>query len=277
MRFFSTLIIIAVLSVLQACQSSESTHRRGAIVLGDPTTIVTETNPAYLSDNVADFELPKEQVQVEKPTVVEEPVATEAPAVAEPKAEVAAEVPHTKGGLDVPFVGMPISMSNMQARTGRQVDWHKARGASYTTSESDFNGKMLSIKSAHIIKVMQRYQTVLLVQTNKGKSYKLNLPTSTSDWQTLKGSNGNYAVSGLAKNQLKYGQSISPAALKKAIQKLARVQRLNHKEEEQLMRSIRNVHQAPCVVALQSVVWKISAKDASGKPLERELRIDVNH
>lgn len=277
MRIFSTLFIIAVLSLLQACQSSESAHRRGAIVLGDPTTIVTETNPAYLSDNVADFELPKEQVQEEKPAVVEDPVPTETPVVAEPKAEVAAEAPQTKGGLDVPFVGMPISISNMQARMGRQVDWHKAHGASYTTNESNFNGKTLSIKAAHILKVMQRYQTIVLVQTSNGKSYKLNLPTSTSDWQTLKGNNGNYAVSGLAKNQLKYGQSISPAVLKKAIQQLARVQRLNHKEEDQLMRSIRNVHQVPCVVALQSVVWKISAKDVSGKPLERELRMDVNH
>lgn len=276
MRILSTLFLIAVLSLLQACQSSESAHRRGAIVLGDTATIVTETNPTYLSDNVADFELPKEQVQEEKPVVDDAPVAKEAPATEEPKSD-AAEVPQTKGGLDVPFVGMPISISNVQARVGRQVDWHKARGASYTTSESNFNGKTLSIKSAHVLKVMQRYQTVVLVQSNKGKLYKLNVPSSTSAWQTLKGNNGNYALSGLAKNQLQYGQSISPAALKKAIQKLARVQRLNHKEEEQLMRSIRNVHQGPCVVALQSIVWKISAKDASGKPLERELRIDINH
>lgn len=276
MRILSTLFLIAVLSLLQACQSSESAHRRGAIVLGDTATIVTETNPTYLSDNVADFELPKEQVQEEKPVVDDAPVAKEAPATEEPKSD-AAEAPQTKGGLDVPFVGMPISISNVQARMGRQVDWHKARGVSYTTSESNFNGKTLSIKSTHVLKVMQRYQTVVLVQSNKGKLYKLNVPSSTSNWQTLKGNNGNYALSGLAKNQLQYGQSISPAALKKAIQKLARVQRLNHKEEEQLMRSTRNVHQVPCVVALQSIVWKISAKDASGKPLERELRIDINH
>lgn len=278
MRVLSTLFFITLFAITQACHSSDSAHRRGAIVLGDTATIVTENNPAYLSNNVADFELPKEPIQEEKPAVLEDPVPAEAATPAETKQEIT-ETTKSKVGLDVPFVGMHISINNMQARVGKQVDWQKAKGASYTISDASLNGKMLSIKAARIHKVIQRYQTVVLLQTNKGRSYKLSLPTSTNDWQTLKGNNGNYTLSGLAKNQLKYGQSISPAALKKAIQKLARAQRLQHKEEEELLKAVRNVrmaNQSPCSIALQSVVWKISASDASGKPLERELRIDIN-
>lgn len=279
MRVVFTLFFIASLATIEACHSDGAAHRRGAIVLGDTATIVTENNPAYLTNNVADFELPKEPIKEEQPTVVEDPAPTVAPTPAAPKHE-AIETPKSKGGLDVPFVGMHISIDNMPARLGKQVDWQKAKGVSFTTNDINLNGKALSIKAARISKVMQRYQTVVLLQTNKGRKYKLNLPTSTNDWQTLKGSNGNYTLNGLAKNQLKYDHALAPAALKKAIQQLARAQKMPRKEEEQLMKTVRNVrnaNQSPCSVVLQSVVWKISGSDASGKALERELRIDINH
>jgi hypothetical protein len=95
----------------------------------------------------------------------------------------------------------------------------------------------------------------------------------------LQAKNGQFNIKGLGKKELRYDKKFTANALKNAVQKLARSTKMSKKEEQKLLtaiRTVRSANQAPCSIALQSVVWKISGKDAKGKSLDKEVRIDIN-
>lgn len=270
---FSSLFMMTIFG----CGSDTAPKNRRAIVFGDSSMIVTETDPRYLSNNVEDIVLQKQELKTETPAVVA--TDTIKPPVSEVKKEEVEKKVVQTNGLNAPFKALNIFIANIEGRTAKNINWDKDKGASFTLENGELNGKTLTVKGAVITKVMQRSQTVVLLKAENGKSFKLSLPSSNSEWQTLKGSSGVYTISGLAKGQLKYSGKFSPSALRNAAQKLARHNRMSRKEEQRLLntiRSVRNPNQAPCSIALQSVVWKISGKDDSGKSIERELRIDIN-
>lgn len=281
-KTYSALIFsLSVLAI--SCTSSTAPKNRGAIVFGDSATIVTEKDPQFLSNNVDDI-LPQ-RTQPVADTLKHEPAALAKPdtqivKVETPKAPVAEPVKLVNGkGLEAPFKSLNIFIANVPAKPGKNVNWETAKSASLTIEDVDLNNKSITVTGAVVEKVMQRTQTVVMLKSADGKLYKLALPSSSGNWQSLKGNNGKYPLAGAGNNQLKYTNNFSENDMRKAVQKLARINRMNKKEEEQLLKSVRNVrtaNQAPLSVALQSVVWKISAKDPKGKSMERELRVDIN-
>jgi hypothetical protein len=275
-----SVLSLSFLVLMNSCGSGSAPTNRGAIVFGDSSTIVTETDPRYLSNNVEDIVAVRHEVIVDTP-LASESLKKDSVEVVVPPAARKEELKDLdrKKGLNAPFKGLSVFIANVEAREGKSVNWDKAKGASFTLQQGELNGKTLVIEGAGISKVMQRSQTVVVLKTENGKLLKLSFPSSNSEWQTLRGSNGKYTISGIGKGQLKYNGKFSPNALRNATQKLARNNRMSRKEEQKLLNTIRNVrnpNQPPCSIALQSVVWKISGKDASGKSIERELRIDIN-
>lgn len=270
-----SLCSIGFLITVIGCGTNPTPKNRAAIVFGDSSTIVTETDPRYLNNNVQDIVIEEQVQKTDSPAVIAkaDTVKTEVR-----KEEV--ETPKNSKGLSAPFKDCNIFIADVQARSGRNINWDKDKGASFTLEEGELNGKVLTIKGMTISKVMQRNQTVVMLKTPAGKSFKLpSLASSTSEWQSLKGKNGQYTIAGLGNGQLKYNARFTPKTLRNATQKLARNSRMSRKEEQKLLNSIRNVrtpNQSPCSIGLQSVIWKISGKDAGGKLIERELRVDLN-
>lgn len=270
-----SLCSIGFLITAISCDTNPTPKKRGAIVFGDSSTIVTETDPRYLNDNVQDIVIADQVKEADSPVII----AKADTAKTEVKKEEA-ETPKNNKGLSAPFKDCNIFIADVQARSGRKINWDKDKDASFTLEEGELNGKTLTIEGMKISKVMQRNQTAVMLKTSSGKSFKLpSLASSTSEWQSLKGNNGQYTITGLGNGQLKYNARFTFKALRNATQKLARNNRMSRKEEQKLMNSIKNVrnpNQSPCSIALQSVIWKISGKDARGKLIERELRIDLN-
>lgn len=275
-----SVLSLGFLVLLNSCGSGSAPKNRGPIVFGDSATIVTETDPRYLSNNVEDIVAVQHEVIADTPKASESLKKDSVEVVVPPVArkEELKDL-DKKNGLSAPFKGLSVFIANVEAREGKSVNWDKAKGASFTLQQGELNGKTLVIEGAGISKVMQRSQTVVMLKAENGKLFKLSLPSSNSEWKALRGSSGKYTISGIGKGQLKYNGKFSPNALKNATQKLARNNRISKKDEQKLLNTIRNVrnpNQSPCSIALQSVVWKISGKDASGKSIERELRIDIN-
>jgi len=53
---------------------------------------------------------------------------------------------------------------------------------------------------------------------------------------------------------------------------------MSKKKEQEWLRTVRNVraaNQKPLVIMLRSIMWKIDGKDADGKPISRQIRIDM--
>jgi hypothetical protein len=189
------------------------------------------------------------------------------------------EQPAARKGLQIAFKPFTVFIPGIETRSFRQQDPANAKGVSYSLLKGKIEGNKLQVEGATVIRVVQRYQTaVVLKDRNSGNILLQSLGTYNSDWQSLKGSGGVYTLNGFAKSQLRYN-AVSEASVRNAVHKAAKSNRLSRKEEEQLIRSVRNVRsasQAPLSVVLQSVIWKITAKDASGKTSEKEIRMDVN-
>ncbi|MBL7713357.1 MAG: hypothetical protein JNL13_12860, partial [Chitinophagaceae bacterium] len=268
-------------SFITACNTASAPKNRGPIVFGDSSLIVTEQDSQYLSNHVPDF-VPQtaapaaDTVKAAAQAQVDTPKTAKVPE----QQPVVAERVKTGNGLQAPFKALDVFIAGIDAKPARNVNWDRATGASFTWNKGELNNKPINVSGATANKVTQRYQTIVTLQLPSGKSVKLpGFPVYTATWQTLKRSNNQFVTAGLADKQLRYESRFSPAALRNAVQKLARSNRMSRKEEEQLLRSVKNVRsadQAPLDIALQSVVWRVNATDAKGKDLEREVRVDIN-
>lgn len=222
--------------------------------------IVTETDPKYLNDNVGDFQ--------PKPIPIAKDSSSPAPApavVSEPKAEVLAPAETVSKTIRIEIPGI----------AGADVDWNKRHGVSVTAEESALKGKSLRIQGLSELKVQQRVQSVVMIKLRRGGLVKLALPGDYSNWESVSGRNGVYAIQ---EERPVYSNRINANALRNAVQRVARANRLSRRETEELLRSVRNVHtatQRPLEPAVQSYVWRIDGKGADGKTVHREIRIDI--
>lgn len=282
MRSFNLLIIAGAI-LLQSC-GNDSPNRGKPIVLGDPATIVTETDSQYLQDFVADVkplqpvttELPATDTAVQTEAPKEETKPEEQTQTAEQKAEEKTAAAPKGNGLKVEFKEITILIPNIGTRTYKQQDTRKANGATYEITSGTLVGNQIKTGGGTVTKVSQRYQTVIVVKNNLG-TLVLESLNRTTDWQTLKGGNNTYNITGLGNNQLQYIKA-SPSAIKNAVTRAARNKRMNRATEQKWLKSVSKVRDAndkPLVVLLRSVMWKIEGKDESGKPYQKQLRLDI--
>lgn len=278
------LIIVAGALLLQAC-GNDQPNKGKPIVLGDPATIVTEADSQYLQDFVADIkpverpavvEAPAEDTAAKAPAEapIQEPAKADAPKKEEPKQTAA---PAPKGnGLKVEFKEISLLIPNINTRTYKQQDTKKANGATYELISGNLAGNQIKAGGGNVTKIAQRYQTVIAVKTDMG-TLVLESLSRTTDWQNLKGGNNTYSISGLEQGQLQYIKA-GPAAIKNAVTRAARNKRMSRANEQKWQKAISRVRDAndrPLVVVLRSVMWKIEGKDASGKPYQKQLRLDI--
>jgi len=275
--------LFALLFVQASCGNDSKPQNRGAIVFGDSSTIVTESDVRLLRNNVTDIVPQNQSTETDTAQALPaKPVDTAKAIVAETTAPQAPDVSTTEAieGLQAPFSSFKLYIKGIKARAGKKVDWQSASGASFILEEGNLASKVIAVEKGTITKVTQRVQTVVMLKTTYGKMFKLTgLPSDQSAWMALQAKNGQFNIKGLGKKELRYDKKFTANALKNAVQKLARSTKMSKKEEQKLLtaiRTVRSANQAPCSIALQSVVWKISGKDAKGKSLDKEVRIDIN-
>lgn len=265
MRKAALFLYVPFIFGLVACEDRVGPARRGAIIFGDSSMIVTETDPKYLNDNVADFRpkpapiakdssLPAAGTAVAPPTTTPEPQQTpEAPPASVSK------------GIQIDIPGV----------VGSEIDWAKKRGVSVSVDEGALKGKSLIVSGLSDVKVQQREQSVVMLRLRRQGLVKLSLPGDYSAWENLKGKNGRFSIE---QNRAKYDGRISSGSLRSAAQRAAKSMRLNRRDTDELIRSLRNVRSAdqrPLEPAIQSVIWRIDGKDPDGKSVHRELRVDI--
>jgi hypothetical protein len=285
MRALYIVLIVVSIGLLQGC-GSDNPNRGKPIVLGDQSTIVTETDSQYLQDFVADIkpvqpivqqEAPKEdtvgrQVAAEKEAIPQQ----EQPKKEEPKQE-SKEASVPKGnGLNIAFKEVSLLIPNINTRSYKQQDTKKANGASYELVSGNLSGNQIKTGGGKVTKVSQRYQTVIAVKNDMG-TLVLESLNRTTDWQTLKGGNNVYTISGLDTKHLQYLKA-TPAAIRNAVSRAARNKRMSRANEQKWVKSVSRVRDAndkPLVIILRSVMWKIEGKGTDGKPYQKQLRIDI--
>ena len=257
--------------------TQQTSAKRGAIVLGDTSTIVTETDTTYLSDLVSDI-TPKEFVQsaVAKPEE-KAPEPEEKPATTE---KTTAAETSTAAGFTIDFgQGVKVVMTGITTKEFQQQDPEKDAGVSYAVATGDFLNSNMHISGLQEVKIRQRYQSYLVLNSGKEELSLQNMGGYLSDWQdmTLKNSAGEAVLdmSGLA--HLKF-KSFSNGTLENAVRRAARSARMTRSDLNdwlQKIRKTRSANDAPCLLKLDNVQWQISGKTSQGRSFFKTIRMDI--
>ena len=252
----------------------------GPIVLGDSSTIVTETDPQKLRDLVTDLQPVIKPAENTDSTEAAQKNASQqkAPDTAKKNTVAATQQPQvqlTGNGLNADFKTVSILIPGLDAKIAGNPNMERVNGAVYSFISGNINGNQLQV-TPNVTKVSQRYQTVIVVKNQLG-TLPLESLSITSSWSPLKGANNIYKITGLDAQSLDYTDA-NRNTIRNAVLKTARRRRMNHRrmaEWEQSVRNVRSSNQKPCYVILRSVMWKIDGKDANGRIFSKQIRVDM--
>jgi hypothetical protein len=269
-----------------SCDSSDRVGSRGPIVLGDPATIVTETDSQYLRDFITDIHLPAPQAEAtvaaptaadttqQADTVARQGQSAEEPVKKEPTAKEA--VAAAEQGLTVDFGEITVFIPNIETRTYSGSPKSRNSAAVQLTGGKIAGNSIRISGKGKVERINQRYETSVRYKHASG-TLLLESLNYTSDWKSLKAGR-EVTIVGLEEKKLQYKKA-TPAQIRTAVTKAARAKKLSKKKEQDYLngiRNIRSVNQKPLDVVLRTVIWEISGRDSKGRAFKKELRIDMS-
>ncbi len=260
--------------VFISCNDEQNPSAGKPIILGDSSTIVTETEAKYLEDFVADIKplTPREEAPADTATSTPRAdTTTNAAPAAAPEAEVI-----TGKGLTVAFKEVTVFIPGIETRTYQNINLEKAHGASYELTDGKLQGNQLKIAKGTVTRVSQRHQTIIVAKTELGTLVLESLNT-LSEWEPIDGKGNTYTIANLDKRHLDHAKP-SAAGIRNAVSravKNARMSRTNQNKWVKELRNVKSVNQKPMTVVLRSVMWKIDGKDENGRPFQKQVRIDI--
>lgn len=266
-RFSYLAVIVCLLLGTSSCNEMGGKKSRGPIVIGDPTTIITETDSQYLQDLVLDYHPTPQPQEAATPVgadTTQQPA--ESPKAAEPEQPAKAEAVKEKG-LEIDLGGFTILITNISA---------SGSGTSYMLKSGNINGQQIKVTEGSIDKIEQRYQAVVVVENELGMLVLDDVRTLTN-WKVIKASGNSYNISGLEERKLQ-APRITKSSINKAVTRETRQRRMSRSLQQKWLNSVKNVRSAtkkPLDLKLRSVMWKIDGKTAAGKPFNKQVRIDL--
>lgn len=273
---FSYFVLIAAVPVLFSCNEERKTGSGGPIVLGDRSTIVTETDSQYLRDMVPEYQ-PAKPVDAPAADTTAQSVATpDTTAVAPQEPIVSKTAPAEPEETPVPPKGKGLTIDLKEVDIFIPDVAASGSGGSYTLKSGSLNGRQVTVSGATVQRFSQRYQSTVVAKNNLGTLVLDNLGT-TSGWQPLHGNGKSFTISGLDAGRLNTAK-VTPATIQNAVTRAAKRSRISKSAQQKWIASVGNVrsaNQKPLSVKLRSVMWKIDGKDAKGRPFSKQVRIDM--
>jgi len=261
------LLTAASLLFLFSCKE-EKKQTQGPIVLGDSSTIVTETDPKFLEDMVPDLQTTQEAGAAQQAS----PATTPAADTVKPEPAAATPVPANQKGLTLAFKEVTLFIPGIETHEYRKQNLSRSNSATYELRGGKLAGNTIQVQSGTVTKISQRYQTQLALQQGGRQLVLASLGNYLSNWETIGTSGKSFPLKGLEPRQLDY-RNVSAAQIRTAVQKAARAQRLSRAETaewEKLARSYKNNRQNPALVQLNAVMWRVE-----GKGFSKDIRMDV--
>lgn len=269
-----SILFLVTIAVLASCGGNDSNTQAPPIEMGDPATIVTETDSQYLADIVPDLNLAPE-----RPVTIASTEKDSSPAA--DTQQQGADIPPSNTpiagpGLKVPFPQVTFFVPGIDVKTYREPNLEADYGASYEITEGSLPGNTITIKAHEITGVYMRYQTIVVARAKLG-TLPLESLRKLTDWKKIKGTNDVYRIDGLEPDEL-IGIKVSNKAIRRAVNRDARNRNWTRggiRQWQNLVRNTRSTSQKPLHIELRSVMWKVTGKDENGRPFTRQLRIDV--
>lgn len=250
----------SMLILLASCQNQPAVPLSGAapIVLGDPRTIVTETDSQYLQDQFEPY-IPSEKAIAPPAPTAEQ---SGAPSGA---AEAAASAPT----WDLDIEGLKIRIVGLDV---------KGEGNAVLLSSKSWGNPRWEVVAGELESVRQRYQTIIRVEPEMGIMYLRDLKY-LSDWKELPLDIPFQPMEALSADKLK-AVSFTRSRLNQSISREARRRNFRRSYENQWIKAAsqaRHAGQKPLSPYLVTVIWQIRGKNPQGKAVNRQVRVDLPH
>lgn len=264
--------------LLAACGGKEIKKERGAIVMGDSATIVTETDSQYLRNDVTDIYPDNKKWKEESAG----PSATEAGAAVEKTADKEEQKPEARPAVAGQVIdlgnGITLQLTGMELKDARKQDPGKDNGLTYVVRSGDVLKAHWQVTGAKSVDIKQRYQSSLSIKTSLGSLDLRNMGLYTSGWTPLKrlgAPKDQWELAGLDKPAF---SPINNQKIKNAADKALRNNKSSQKTIQNWMKELRNVNDIrakECDVVLDNVQWRIDLVDAKGQKSFKNVRLDL--
>lgn len=251
-----------IIFLLASCQHNPSTSMKAAapIVLGDPKTIVTETDSQYLRDQFELYPLP----------------GTLPPSTPNPLAGVSSEEKPSASPAEATAPAWILDIDGLKIRIeGLKV---KGEGDAVLLDSATWGNPRWEVVAGSLESLNQRYQTIIRVEPEMGVMYLRDLKY-LSDWEKLDLDSPLHPLQNLKPEKLK-AVSFTRSKLNQSISREARRRNFRRSYENQWINAAskaRNAHQKPLSPYLVTVIWRISGKNPQGKTVSRQVRVDLPH
>ena len=268
-RTLSFLICIPFL--LQLSCKDQSTPARKTIEMGDTSSIVTETDPAFLENKTEDISPANRKSTEGKITSMMREVDS---AHSAQKLEQEGNSTPVQG-FTIHFAECDVVFEGLSAHALKNTqDERASNSVAYLHDAGNLDEIALQLNGLEDLKVEQRLFTHLLIQIDE-KTYTLNdLGKFITPWATLAGKDTKFIS--LGNNSLQFFQ-VTQEKLKAAFERELRKKHLNHNAQQsllQLLKKTRSYTDAPCKVEMVSSQWRITGKK-NGKRIQKLVQIDL--
>ncbi|HOZ52077.1 MAG TPA: hypothetical protein PLU17_09480 [Chitinophagaceae bacterium] len=264
--------VVFFLSIVFFSACKEETKPAKPILMGDSTTIVTETNDLYLQNLTEDISPTNKKSSEGK-------IATMMMQVDSAKSVQKLERennPAPLSGFTINFSECEVVFDGLSAHAIQNTqDERTSNSVSYVKDGGNLNEMTLQVRGLDEVKVEQRTYTKLSVSNASQESFILNdLGKYISNWSTLAGIETKYVSLGM--NSLSFFQ-IDHTKIKNAVDRELRKSKKSRQEIQQWMDLIQKTNSysdAPCKLELVSAQWRIIGKK-NGKRVQKLIQFDI--
>jgi hypothetical protein len=283
MGFRKVLLYLSVLTQLgiTSCDEMPTNKEFQPIVLGDSSTIVIETNPEYLKNEVEDIAYGNNDYKIDTPVVTSEKetsnliVKDTTPVAAKNDKETATTNVANVSGLNI-HIGNEtyINIDGATIKEYKKQDATKASELIYKIVKGTPQQIEVKIQNGKINTAQYRYTSLATIHTN-GKTIALNsLGQYTSGWSKLTTNNSATAVPTIKNITFK---NIKGNDLKSAVQKELQARRYKSSAISSITSKIGSkttINKSPFTVTQTSTGIRLIGTDAKGKNFDKVINFE---
>lgn len=259
-----------VFLLISACNEKEKDSSGKYILLGDPNTIVTETDSQYLKNNFDDLSIKTNTTTIPVDTAPKQD-SNLVSNITETKSDSVSKTETTSNSIPTQTVqnsisGYEIKLSNstlvLNDMSDKQV--RKSSNISYVVNPKNYPKTVSSKSGEGTIK----YRTVAVVYFVKdGQRIRLSsLGENRSDWSSVSSKNSVFQMPNLNLNPS--FKKVSSAEIQKAVQNGITALKISQKEKNKLasdLKKITSLQHSSIQIVLEKVEWDILINNKSDK------------
>lgn len=272
-------IVVCAGLAMTACENTTSNQKFNPIVLGDSATIVTETDAAFLKNNVDDLEyrsnLPTVGEAADKDARVSESASKQTVPKDTVSTQAAVATSRVQDGHKVAIGGgSSLIIGGVKLREFKNQDGIKESYLDYLITSGSYDKAIVSLDKGKIKRVAYRYKSGVNYTVSNKKISLSALSSDYSNWNNV-ALNGNQVA--IPKVSDKNAPKVNYRTLRTAVQKELKARNYKSSEVNKAVKSIgsrTSVNSAPFSVHITEVTVKVTGTDAQGKAFEKYIKLE---